>query len=181
MIVKSGAAAAPPHAVSFKATLTCPIVGPGSQGNSFAIAGGACATLAPNSLTILQHQCTWKGLEFNGVPVVNSVFTGIGDFINGVINANGYDCGKLSDGSGAYTARWEETASAAAGWVGFWRIISGSGSLEGLSGLAAFTEEMPKPGAKVAVAILRGWYVLPPQPQSSAPKQSATKKRAKKN
>jgi len=154
----------PAGAVAFTATLICPIgSNPDSTSISFSVDGGEVQT--PPSVPVLiikQNFCQWEGFQIGGIEVGKSVMTGIGKNDKGIITATGYDWSELANGD-HYLAQWQESANAV-GWAGYWQIITGTGSLQGLTGIATFKELPAEPGASVIRATVEGWYSLPAAP-----------------
>jgi hypothetical protein len=86
--------------------------------------------------------------------------TGSGpSYADGTWSADGYDFGRLSNGDN-YLAQWSEKGDSKA-VRGKWKLLMGTGTLQGIQGEATFEELAPGPGDTSIVSIVTGWYVLP--------------------
>ncbi len=128
---------------SFSATLTC-------GGSKAGPITKKSVDLGPDgqSLLINQQTCTWTGFKIGGVDVKKSLMTAVAtiDATKKVSGAKGYDWGTLANGDHFY-AEWEETALHSGNGIsdyGIWRIVSGTGTLKGLSGTAVYICPIPK-------------------------------------
>src|SRR6478672_6304572 len=144
--------------MNFSAKLTCPIGDPQkNKSTSFQVDNG---TLGARGFKILlaQNICTWEGFQINGVDVTESVMTGSGpSYPDGTWSAEGYDLGHLANGDN-YLAEWSEKGDSKV-VRGQWKLLMGTGTLQGIKGEATFEELATKPGDKSAVSIVTGWYV----------------------
>ena len=112
------------------------------------------------SLTLAQNFCTWEGLQLGGQKVTQSVITGIGpSFSDKTWSAEGYDFGTLANGD-HYLAQWKEKGDSRT-TKGTWKLLIGTGTLEGIIGEATFEEPAVQPGDTQAVGKVTGWYQLP--------------------
>ena len=154
----------PPGAIPFTATVVSP-VGNNPKGTSFSFSvQGGEVTIPPadqTTLMIKQMECKWEGFAIAGVSVVKSLMTAIGTCENGRIVANGYDWTELANGD-HLLAQWQEVLNPLV-WIGIWEIVSGTGKLQGIHGIASFQEIPPPAGATTLKATVSGWYRLPAQ------------------
>jgi hypothetical protein len=146
--------------MNFSARLTCPLGDPEkNKGMRFGVDDGSLGARSV-ALSLAQNLCTWEGFQINGVDVTESLMTGMGPFFaDGTWSAEGYDFGRLSNGD-TYLAQWSERGDSKI-IRGRWKLLLGTGTLQGIKGEGTFEELAPKPGDKSVVAILTGWYILP--------------------
>jgi len=137
----------------FSAKLTTPLGDPTKQQvTSFKVEDGI--------FQIVQVLCTWEDFRIGQHAVVGSLMTGTATFRpDGSWSGEGHDHGTLSNGD-RYVGQWKEKADRN-GIRGTWKLLAGSGTLEGITGEATFEEPLPKPGDKSVTAIVTGWYRLP--------------------
>ena len=137
----------------FSAKLTCPLGDPTKNYvTSFKVEEGI--------LKVSQNFCTWEDFQIGRHAVVGSVMTGVGTFRpDGTWSAEGHDHGTLLNGD-RYLGHWKEKGDPN-GIRGTWKLLAGSGALEGITGEATFEEPAPKPGDTSVTAAVTGWYRLP--------------------
>ena len=143
--------------MKFSARLTCPLGDPVRNRETRL---GVALAPAGVTLSLAQNICTWEGFQINGQDVTESLMTGVGPFFtDGTWSAQGYDFGVLANGD-HYVAQWNEQGDPKV-VRGTWKLIRGTGSLQGITGEGTFEEPAPKPGDTSVVATLTGWYLLP--------------------
>jgi len=145
--------------MNFSARLTCLLVDPRNKGMRLGVDNGS---LGPSSVTLAlaQNVCTWEGFQIDGQDVTESLMTGVGPFFSdGTWSAEGYDFGVLASGD-HYLAKWSEKGDPIR-IRGTWKLLMGTGSLDGITGEASFEEPAPKAGDTSVVATVTGWYRLP--------------------
>jgi len=158
------------------ATLKCPIPNsnenlqtPDAQTKTYFVMGSPCSPESAGTrgefcraLIMTQLTCTWEGFELGGQVISKSLMHGQGymegDYSKASVD-NGYDWGQTAAGD-QYLARWIETMSPTS-ITGTWTLTQGSGALEGISGEAFITCEVPKAGDIVEVCQATGSYSLP--------------------
>ena len=146
--------------VQFSGRLICPIGDPVKNRIVHVKVDDGSLGSAGVTLTLAQNFCVWEGLKLGGHNVVQSVITGIGpSFSDKTWSAEGYDFGTLANGD-HYLAQWKEKGDSTT-TKGTWRLLMGTGTLEGIVGEATFEEPPVNPGATQAVGTVTGWYQLP--------------------
>jgi|SRR5215470_9359174 len=143
--------------MQFSAKLTCPLGDPTkTRETRFRVDDGSLAS-SSITLVVMQNLCSWKGFQIGGQEVRQSVMTGAGPFYSdGTWSAEGYDFGTLANGD-HYLAQWKEKGDSKA-IKGTWKLLMGTGSLEGITGEATFEEPAPKQGDTSVTADVTGWY-----------------------
>lgn len=151
------------------ARLNCPIPGKVPENVSKAVAfkvgptpcdyaelGDICRTLIMTEIT-----CTWDGLELGGQTISKSLWHGQGytegDGSKSVVTS-GYDWGVAANGDN-YLSRWTETMAPEL-IKATWTLVSGTGSLQGITGVATIECEPPKPTDSVEECVVTGSYTL---------------------
>lgn len=146
--------------MQFTARLICPLGDPTRNKATTVDVGDESLGSAGVRLSLAQNLCSWEGFQIGGQVVYESLMSGIGpSFSDGTWSAEGYDFGSVANGD-HYLARWTEKGDAKV-VRGTWKLVMGTGSLEGITGEATFEEPAPKPGDTSLIATVTGWYVLP--------------------
>ena len=105
---------------------------------------------------------TYTGLSFGGQAVTESTLVGLGIMISAdLYEARGYDVGTVANGD-QYQGEWEEAGSFSKGSVIRWRIQSGSGVLQGITGHGTILCVPDAAGNLICQAF--GFYTLPAPP-----------------
>lgn len=146
--------------MQFSARLICPLGDPLKNRSMQLKVDDGSMGKESITLTIAQNVCTWEGFRINGQDVIHSVMTGVGPASpDGTWSAEGYDFGTIANGD-HYLARWQEQGDPKI-IKGTWKLLSGTGSLKGITGEATFEEPAPKAGDTEVISTVRGWYQLP--------------------
>jgi hypothetical protein len=107
---------------------------------------------------LLQNVCTYEDFQIGGVVVQGSLVTGLRtSFPDGTWTAEGYEWGYLANGD-RFLSRVAEKGDAKS-TEGTWTLVQGTGKLAGITGEAKY-HNAPKPGDKIVLSTLSGWYQL---------------------